>query len=482
MTRPRPGAALSLLAALPTLAAGCRSYWPLSEELQERIEAEASFGPSIEDDPAVVRAGRAVAEGAAAWSADFAIPPETGLSDLVEIALARNPSIRARVRDLQALGLRVPQVTSLPDPRLSIMPPTGRMTQTAAGEVQAAFGLAQAIPFPPKLAARGEVAERIVHVAFENLRSERLRVVAAVKQAYFDFYYAEMAIGVTRESEGLLRRLRDVAEARYRAGTAQQQDLLRAEVDLYRLSNEILTLQQRRDTARARLNSLLDRDVRAPLPAPRPFDPREFGWRLDGLLERAAERNPALAALRERARVNLEARELALLQYYPDIDVGGLWTLITGGISPVSNGQDVLGLTLGVRLPIWRHRIRAGVLESNANVLAIAERYRGVRNELFYAIQDRYARIDSAYRRAVLFRDAILPRARQTVAVSEASYRAGKVEFLTLVDNWRKLLDLTLEYHDAVTELERSFADMEELVGGDLSRAREDRGTQEQER
>ena len=39
------------------------------------------------------------------------------------------------------------------------------------------------------------------------------------------------------------------------------------------------------------------------------------------------------------------------------------------------------------------------------------------------------------------------------------------------IDNWRRLLDFTLEYHRALTALERAFADLEALVGGALPKS-----------
>ena len=60
--------------------------------------------------------------------------------------------------------------------------------------------------------------------------------------------------------------------------------------------------------------------------------------------------------------------------------------------------------------------------------------------------------------------------ARQTVEASLSGYRAGEVDFLTLVDNWRKLLDFQLMYQASLTELERSFAGLQEAVGHDLER------------
>jgi len=56
------------------------------------------------------------------------------------------------------------------------------------------------------------------------------------------------------------------------------------------------------------------------------------------------------------------------------------------------------------------------------------------------------------------------------VRVSKSSYRAGKVDFLTIVDNWRKLLEFELMYHLSVSQLEQHFAELQRVVGRDLVR------------
>jgi len=338
--------------------------------------------------------------------------------------------------------------------------------------VAGSLGVSQGVPLPAKLRSRGRVAEQVVRVALENLRSERLKIVSEVKRAYFGYYLAHVSIDVTNENLGLLQRLRDVAEAKYAAGTAPQQDLLRAEVELYSVSNELITLEQRRRTAMARLNALMDRDVLEDVPAPATLAPFRIGARIEALLARAVEDNPDLAALQEQTGGDLEALRLAELQSYPDLDLGALLTFISGsGLSPVANGRDALSLTLGLTLPVWRERIRAGVLERSALVLAGAERYRGARTEVFFAIQDLFVRVDAAYRSAILLRDGILPRARQTVDVSESGYQAGEVDFTTLIDNWQRLLELTLAYHGALATLEEEVAELEQILGSEIERA-----------
>ena len=215
----------------------------------------------------------------------------------------------------------------------------------------------------------------------------------------------------------------------------------------------------------------MDRDVLAGIPEPASVAPFSISSRIETLLAQAVAGNPGLAARQEQTQAELEAVRLAKLQYWPDFSVAALMTFVSsGGLSPVANGQDAFNLGLGLTLPVWRERIRAGVLERNARVLASAERYRGARNDVFFAIQDLLVKVDAAYRSAILLRDGILPRARQTVDVSESGYQAGEVDFTTLIDNWQRLLDLTLAYHGALTSLEQQVAELEQVLGAGIER------------
>lgn len=476
--RPRRAFLLILELLLPALLGGllssCSPYWPMSEDLQRRIRAESdTLELAVTDDDAVLKAGEEAARGDAPYPEAFPLPERPGLDDYVGLALARNPRIQAAIRDVEALGMRVPQVTSLDDPMLDFVPPTGSMTQTAGGMMDGMIGVSQKIPFPAKLKAMGEVAERVVRMALENLRSTRLAVVSEVKKAYYRLYLATVSLEVMRESRGLLERLRAAADARYRSGEASQQDVLRAEVELYVLSSGVLTLEQEMRTAAARLNTLMDRGPWAEIPEPRSIDPLAVEWEVPALLARAVARNPELRILQERAERDIEAARLARLQYFPDLTVGGAYTFISGAdaLSPVATGDDVWNLQLGVNLPIWIHRIRAGILERNAEILGTALRYRGERNEIFFAVQDLWTRVDRDYRSAALFRDAVIPRARQALEVSEREYQAGRLGFTGLVENWRNTLDYGLEYHRAIVSLEESFAELERVVGGALARS-----------
>ncbi|MCA8950453.1 MAG: TolC family protein [Planctomycetes bacterium] len=458
--------------AASAVLGGCSPFYELSPDVRQRIADEsARLTPAITDHDAVRGVAAAAVRGELPLPEPIAIPADAALVDYIGLALARNPRLQARIRDVEAAGMRVPQIASPNDPMLALVPPTGDMVQTAGGEMAGAIGLSQNLPWPGKLAARGHAAEQVVRVALADLDRERLRVVAEVKQAYYDLYLAQVSIDVTRQVEALLQRVRDSAQARVAAGRASQQDLLRAEVELYSLTNSRIDHEQALAVARARLNILMDRAVDAELPLPAPIEPEPVQWRLLALLGHADEAGPQLAALRRRIEVDLARRQLAELAYYPDFSLGGLFTFISnGGRSPVADGSDVWNLNLGVTLPIWLDKIDAGVLEQNARALASVLRYRSERNEVMFALQRLLVRVDADYRKAVLLRDGILPRADQAVRVARAGYDAGSVEFETLLAGWRRFADLSLDYHRALAALEHDVSELELVAGGDLAR------------
>ena len=220
---------------------------------------------------------------------------------------------------------------------------------------------------------------------------------------------------------------------------------------------------------------LMNRQVTAPLPPPRPLDLAAVAWRLEDATAEAAAANPRLAALRDQVQRDLEAVKLARLEYFPDLTIGYSYTAIAApSLSSVATGDDAWNLAFGLNLPIWWQRLRARVLEGNAQVLSSVAEYEEVRNLVFFGLQDSLVRIDTQYRQGVLYRDLIIPRAWQAVEVSLPAYQAGDLEFEGLMQNWRRWLDLSLAYQRALAALEQAFADFEQLVGVRIGRHPDD--------
>ncbi|MCX5660279.1 MAG: TolC family protein, partial [Planctomycetota bacterium] len=120
-----------------------------------------------------------------------------------------------------------------------------------------------------------------------------------------------------------------------------------------------------------------------------------------------------------------------------------------------------------VSLPTDFLKIRAAVDEARAmlrSTQAMARQARSDRAANFVAAL--YA-LRNHERQATLFREAILPKARQMIASSTHAYSAGTASFADLVASQRTLLDARLLLAEALVAREKRLVELETLAGVD---------------
>lgn len=471
----RTAALAALLSPLfpPLLTAGCTGD-PDVLSLRELVERD--LGPLPEREEALLARAEARASGTTAD--EPLLPAEAGPETYVRLALERNPRLAAAEQRIERLRERVPQVTTLEDPMLEVVP-LGDMAETAAGMVGTMGGVTQTWPWPGKLDARGRVADQEAQIAVRELERARLEVAAEARRAYWTLYEATRAAEITERSGEVIRQFLDVAEARYRAGEASQQDLLIATVELSRLRNDLTEIGQQIASGTARLNALIDRPPDAPIPPPAPLadpaDPAALEQELSGLLARAERNNPAIARAREQIELARRRRALARLERYPDFSTSFNYAFVDdGGLSPVATGEDQWWIGIGVQIPLWQNRRAAMEREATRGLLEGVAAVSAEQNRVASAVQDALTRARSQSRQARLLRDLILPQARQALEASLSGYTAGTLDFGTVTDNWRRVLELELIYERSVAELGRATADLAEAVGENVSAAASD--------
>ncbi|MFW6066549.1 MAG: TolC family protein [Planctomycetota bacterium] len=395
------------------------------------------------------------------------LPPEPTVEDYVRVALERNPSVRAARLRVRRLRQRIPQVTSLDDPVVSVAP-IGEMAETAAGQVGTMLGVSQKFPTPGKLRTRGQIAEQEVAVARATEQRVRLRVAAEVRRAYWSHYAAVRAIEVTEHSRDALSDIRRIARSKYESGTVGQQDVLRASVALSNLDNELVDLDRRRDSAAAMLNRLLDRPAGAQIPDPPVVELKGTDANLNSLLADAAAENPDLLGLQERIDQYRVREQLASLERWPDLTVSANYTAVrSSGLSPVADGSDQWWFGFTLNVPLWLEKLEAAEREAKLGRHQREADLADARNRVTFELSDALYRLRSDTRQAELLKNTILPDAGQALQAARADYRAGREDFLTVLEAWRRRLELELMYHQALARAEKDRADLEQIVGRD---------------
>ncbi|MHC4400769.1 MAG: TolC family protein [Planctomycetota bacterium] len=381
-------------------------------------------------------------------------------------ALTQNPDIQAARKQVEATAFRVPQASSLQDPTFQ-MTTYPEPVQTAAGQQELLLNVSQKFPWSGKLQAQADVAEFNTNVARAQLAAVELSVIEEVKQAYYELYFAQQSIRITEADRALLVDLTKIADSKYRTGTASQQDVLRAQLEVSNLENELIRLRQELQSTQARLNRRLHVSPDTPVLALDRLPAEQIPSDLQLLYAKATESRPELHAQLAAIQRDRQAVERARLDYYPDPTLGLTWVdTATAGISPVANGRDAVLIGVGFNMPIYRKRIEASVREAEAQTVADARRYDSLKDQTQEQVKDLFTRAQSQQELLKLFREDIIPKADQTLRVSSAAYQTGDVDFLQLIDNWRQLLKFQLAYRRLESQVRQTLASLERVVGG----------------
>ncbi len=396
------------------------------------------------------------------WSSPVQARDEArlSLSSLVEELIQQNPEIKSAHQRWQAGRAVVPQVQTLPDPRLKL----GYQQIPAVSPVEGpVYGFAQGIPFPGKLGLRGEVAERDAGRLEQEYHATRLRLVALLKQLYFDLHFVHKAIEIVERNKALLIQFAETAKARYAVGQAAQQDVFRAQVEVSRVLDRLAVLEQQKESLHAAINRLLNRPPAGPLGTPEEVQVTRVSLSLPELSRRAENLSPIVLASGKSVERGEKAVALARREYFPDFDLTALGTR-NNRID--ANGYQVL---LGIRVPLYfTTKQREGVKEALADYSGAREDLIATRQAILFQVKDAFVRAERAARLIRIVGDAIIPQATLALQAAQASYQVGKVDFLQLLNNLLTLQENELELHGEIVAHEKALARLEELTGGQL--------------
>ncbi len=394
---------------------------------------------------------------------------------VIDEALRSNPALQSAKLRWSASTERIRQERALDDPVIGFTY-FGEPVQTRVGEKRAGVMASQKVPFYGKLRLKGEVAKNEAKVSGGRYQTLERVIVAKAKSAFYELYWAHKSIGINEENRYLLKRFVKIAEVKYATGKATQQDVLKAQVELSKIVNELISLEQLKETAVARINTLLNRHPDALLGTPGEVDIEELTVSLEDLYEKAKEVSPDLSILKYKIERDKAAYKLAKKQYYPDFTFGLNYTFISNlptnvMSSPVGEGRDSYTGTLSMNVPIFQKRKHdAGVREANATLKSSRMAYKNMENMTLFEVKDFHFKVQTAERLVKLYRDSIIPQAKQSLKAAESGYQAGQVDFLNLIDSQRVLLDFNLAFYRAVAEFGTNIAGLERVVGVELSK------------
>ena len=390
---------------------------------------------------------------------------------LVDEAIQNNPEILAAKKRWEVFKEKVPQASALEDPMFGfgiVNLPTNFSFRDEDMTMKE-FSLSQKFPFPGKRPLMREMAEKEAEAVYAEIQGKVHQVIKDVKTAYYQLSHIYRTTEVTQRNKEILENFAKIAETRYAVGEGIQQDVLKAHIEVSKMVDELIMLGQKKRALEAKLNSLLNRPPETPMGIPEEVVFKKCPFTIEELQKMALEMNPTLKGMKKMIEAKEKAYALAKKEYYPDFNFRFAYGQRDNG--PDMKRRDMLTGMLEINIPIfYKSKQDRKVAETKADIMTTEAQYRAMKNEIFFMVTDMQSMIEEGERKLELYKTGIIPQASLQINSAMSAYRVNKADFMTLLDSQMTLYKYELEYHLALTEYEKSMANLGAAIGKRFSK------------
>jgi outer membrane protein, heavy metal efflux system len=392
--------------------------------------------------------------------------PRQRLADLVAEALASNPELLADEARWEAFTHRARQAGALEDPMLMlraqnllIRDPLAFDRDTMSAKV---IGVSQMVPFFGKRRLQRDAARQDAEAARWQVEERKNELTRMVKERWYQLLFIDRSLEIVEKNILVVDDLTRLSETLYGVGRGLQQDVLKAQVERSKMEEMRISLRQQRRSLEAALNALRFQSPDLPIvPAGRlELTALNLGA---GELEEMAAGRPLLQGLAAGEQRAEALRQLADREFYPDFTFTLEYMQREAAMG--DPGDDMYSAGVTFNLPVRRERRHAMVAEAAAESrMARADRDMA-RNQIRLGIADGLARLERNSRLAELYRLGIIPQADLAVEAALASYRAGRADFINVLDSQTALFNFEREHIEAIAEHQMQLAEIEAMIG-----------------
>jgi outer membrane protein, heavy metal efflux system len=380
---------------------------------------------------------------------------------MIEEAISRNPEIAAESYKMVMAERRIPQAGSLDDPELTfkVMEIPGLSFSQA---MYANVELMQMIPFPSKLAARKSIAELLSLHSHHQYMEKASMVITDLKMALSSLWFSRESLKINKSNEAYLRQIHKAAETSYVTGQISQQEILKTNIELSRISVNEAKIREQIVTAESKVRAILNRSFSTPIgmfnlePAPDSLPT------IEELVSFANENRPML--IHDSLNVVEKEMTVGLMKkdYMPD------FKLALEYVRMPTLMENRWSISAGISLPFapWTiARTSSRVEEAEADQMMLASMYTASKNMVQSQIYSEYASLQSIRKEIQSLQNSIIPQVNQSLQLLLTEYQAGRTSYLMVLDGYRMFNETQLDFAMAQMNYQQTLAALEREVG-----------------
>jgi len=390
----------------------------------------------------------------------------TALRELVREAEQQNPQLAASFHAWQAARNAPAQVSALPETQVFVQQFAVGSPRPFSGYSNSdfayiGFGASQDFPYPGKRPLRAQVAQYEAHAMEAQTDSVRRTLIGNLKLTYFRLAYIPQTLEVLERNDDVLRQVEQAAEARYRVGQGNQQDVLKAQLQHTKILQEIAHHHEQEGMLEAQLKQLVGRAQDSADIDTETLTRRRLSYSAADLLQKVREQNPDVRSKQAAIQAQTTQVELAHKNSRPDFNLA--YTYERTG----SQSRDYYMGTFGIRLPN-RGRQKAELAEAQQKQQQARRELDSELQRVLSEVQQQYVQAKTSEERLEIYEEGLVPQSQATFRSALAAYQSNRQDFGSLLSSFLDVLNLDLEYRSEIADHESALAQLESLTGVEI--------------
>jgi cobalt-zinc-cadmium efflux system outer membrane protein len=379
-----------------------------------------------------------------------------------------NPGLKSKFNDYLAALEKVPQVGALPDPQVTfgyfISP-----VETRVGPQRARISASQMFPWFGSLGAKKEASVLLAKSKYELLEEAKSRLFFDIKSTYYNLYFAQKAIEITGENIDILKTFRRLALSKVESGLASSVDVLRVEMEIDDLENQLALQKDGYGAMQSAFNNLLNTDDQRTISLPDTLVVIDPGLDRKTVLDSIRSHNHQVLQM-EIMEASFKKQEVVARKTgKPNFMVGFDYVVVGKSTSPMTapseSGKDAFVFPMvGLSIPLYRHKYTAMVKEA----VLMQQSTNDAKRDKINALETTFAVTEKEYKDAIrripLFTGQSA-RANNSLNILRTEYETSGKNFEEVLRMERQLLRYRLEIEKARSDKGATMAFIQYLMG-----------------
>lgn len=388
-------------------------------------------------------------------------------SYLVEAA-KNNPGLKSRFSEYLATLEKVPQVGALPNPQVAfgyfIQP-----VETRVGPQIARISASQMFPWFGTFRAKEDAVTEMAKSKYEMFEEAKSHLFYEVKSTYYSLYFTQKAIDIMLENIIILNTFHKLALIKVESGLASSVDLLRVEMDIADLENQLALLRDNFFVMQTGFNNLLNVDEQRVVITPDSLINTDFNLTRETVLDSIHSGNHQVLQM-EFMEASYEKQEIVAKKLgNPNFMLGLDYVVVSKSSNPMTSpsesGKDAMVFPmLSISIPLYRQKYTSMVKEA----VLMQESTESGKLDKMNVLETTFEKANRDYkdanRRISLYRGQS-DKAIKSLHILQTAYETEGENFEELLRMERQILKYNLELEKARADKDAAIAFIDYLMG-----------------